>query len=360
MDNEVSERNSLDITPARPPLTCADLPPLEGHLGQAPEDFLVDEIPAYQPSGSGSHLYVRVRKRLLNTQDLVQIIAKAANVPVSEVGSAGMKDKHAITTQWLSVPAQCRPLAEWELPSGVEVLEDGLHNNKLRTGHLQGNRFTLRLVDLGADDHSRFVAIWNRVQCGIYNGYGAQRFGYGGQNLERALRWLAGEFELRGPKARFQRKLFPSVVQADVFNRYLIARLARSLEQPILGEIVRISGSGSRFIVKDTSAELPRWQSRAIVPMGPIVGGKMHPKFESDAQALELEALKQVCNTEIQQERLRSEAPGTHRDLLVYLEDPVFETVEGADARSHALVMKFTLPAGAYATEVLREFTDPR
>ena len=340
------------IAPVEPPMTCADLPALEGRLGDAPDDFCVDEIPAYSPSGSGTHRYFQIRKRLMTTQELLVHLARAAHVPISEIGSAGMKDKHAVTTQWVSLPERGLAPSEWELPDGIEILQESRHANKLRTGHLIGNRFTLRLVDLGAEDESRFSQLWQRLLGGFYNGYGAQRFGHSGANLERALRWLAGEFRLTGPKARFYRKLYPSVIQADIFNRYLIKRIELSLTRPIDGEIVRLSGSGARFVVKDPEQEQPRWQSGDIVPMGPMVGSKIHPPAEGTALAVEQQAVVEVCQDPDNTTRLLAEAPGTYRDLLIFLGSPSFEWLN-----DQSLKLAFDLPAGAYATEVLRELT---
>jgi len=340
------------ILPVVPPLVCGDLPALDAHLGDSPDDFQVDELPAYLPSGTGTHRYLRIRKRSLNTQDLLHYVANAAGVPQTEIGSAGMKDKHAVTTQWVSVPAQCRPTTEWQLPEGVEILEESLHSNKLRTGHLIGNRFTLTLVEASADDRGRFVPLWERLQGGIYNSYGTQRFGHNGSNLPRALQWLSGAFVLKGPKARFYKKLYPSVIQSEIFNRYLIERIATSLQRPITGEVVRLAGSGSRFVVKDPDAELPRWQSRDILPMGPMVGLKIHPPLESAALKIQQAVVAQVCGDSTIPERLLSEAPGTHRDLLLFLGEAAFEWLN-----DQSLKICFELPAGAYATEVLRELT---
>jgi tRNA pseudouridine13 synthase len=337
------------------PLVCADLSPLDAHLGSEPEDFVVDEVPAYLPSGSGTHRYLRVRKRLMNTQDLLHQLAIAAGVNQSEIGSAGMKDRHAVTTQWVSVPANCHPSSEWQLPAGVEILEESLHTNKLRTGHLIGNRFTLTLVDAGASDKTRFALLWQRLERGMYNTYGAQRFGHNGDNLERALQWATGAFALKGPKARFYKKLYPSVIQAEIFNRYLIERVRRSLELPLTGEVVRLAGSGSRFVVKDPPTELARWQSRDILPMGPMVGSRIHPPLESDALEIEHFVIASLCGAPELPKLVLSEAPGTHRDLLLFLKDPAFEWLDNQRLR-----LSFELTAGAYATEVLRELTQAR
>jgi tRNA pseudouridine13 synthase len=263
-----------------------------------------------------------------------------------------MKDKHAVTTQWVSLPLPCRPTSEWLLPESIEVLQENLHTNKLRTGHLHGNRFTLRLVDLQPEDHDRFQLLWPRIEAGIFNSFGEQRFGYGGANLQRALNWLQGNFQLRGPKARFLKKLHPSVIQSEIFNRYLIRRVAASLDRPLLGEVVRLKGSGSSFIVEDPEKELPRWAARDILPTGPMVGSRTFPAARADALALEQEAMHEVCPEVEQIERLYGEAPGTRRDLLLFLEDPAFGWVDDGSLR-----ISFTLPSGAYATQVIRELT---
>ena len=119
--------------------------PVGGRLGSEPEHFLVDEIPLYEPSGAGEHLYVKLQKRGLGTPDLARIVAKAARVRERDIGYAGLKDKHAVTSQWLSFPKQALPPEQWELPDSIRVLEVSLHTNKLRTGHLKGNRFSIRV-----------------------------------------------------------------------------------------------------------------------------------------------------------------------------------------------------------------------
>ena len=340
------------LLPTEPPRVCGDLAPISGKPGPEPEDFQVDEIPAYRPCGSGSHRYVLVRKRRLTTPELLHIIAHAAGVPEPSLGHAGMKDKFAVTTQWLSLPLPCRPASEWILPESVTVLEESLHTNKLRTGHLHGNRFTLRLVNLEQEDKFRFQSLWTRIQAGIFNSFGEQRFGYGGANLAKALDWLQGSFQLRGPKARFLRKLYPSVIQAEMFNRYLIRRRGESLARPLSGEVVRLKGSGSCFIVKSPEAEQPRWSVGDIIPTGPLVGSRVYPVAEDAALALEQAVTRELCPEPWHIERLCAEAPGTRRDLLLFLEQTSFEWIH-----NRTLTISFALLAGAYATQVLRELT---
>ena len=235
--------------PAVPPLATSDLPGVGGAIGPAEEDFVVDELPLYAPSGQGEHLYVRVQKRGLTTRDAVRMLAHATGVPANEIGTAGMKDKHAVTTQWMSMPARRAGAPEsWKLPESLNILETARHGNKLRTGHLAGNRFRIRITGTNGDAFPRATAIVDRIrERGLPNYFGAQRFSRGGDGLEAALEWLRGEAGA-GPRRRtppFERKLFTSVVQAEVFNRYITARIARGLAEPLVGEVVRLDGSGS-------------------------------------------------------------------------------------------------------------------
>lgn len=342
-------------SPSIPPIATSDLPGTGGAIGPEPEDFQVDEIPLYAFSGEGEHLYVRVRKRLLTTREAVTRIARAAGVPQSEIGTAGMKDKHAVTTQWMSLPARrAKPFGEWQMPEGVEVVESTRHGNKLRTGHLKANSFRIRIVDTEPDAESHAAAIAARLrERGLPNYFGAQRFGRDGGNIADALAWLSGE--ARGERSRrppFERKFFASVVQAEVFNRYVTARLERSLERPLAGEVVRLEGTGSLFAVEDPEHESPRWASNDIHPTGPMIGPKMK-KAHGEALALEEAAAASVGISPGILAELARHADGTRRDVVVKI--PMLRLEIEPSGR--AFVIELELPAGSYATQAVREFS---
>jgi tRNA pseudouridine13 synthase len=342
--------------PLEPPIATIDLPGTHGGIGDRPEDFVVDEVPLSAFAGEGEHLYVRVQKRRMTTRDAVRAMADAAGVPANEIGTAGMKDKHAVTSQWLSLPARrAKPQAEWRLPESLSVLETSRHGNKLRTGHLSGNRFRIRITGVDADASRHATAIVERIrERGLPNFFGAQRFGRRGSGLGDAMAFLSGEAG-RGPRRRvppFERKLFASVAQAEVFNRYAIARLAEGLERPLAGEVVRLAGTGSLFVVEDPEAELPRWQTRDIVPTGPITGPKMRAP---SARAAELEA--SACeglgiDADVAR-ALGRHGDGTRRDLMVWPEDLL--VTEGDEPG--CLIISMFLPSGSFATQVIRELT---
>jgi len=336
--------------PIEPAVWTSALRGTGGAIGAEPEDFVVDEVPLYAPSGEGDHLYVRVKKRGRTTQDLVRAVARASGVSPSEIGSAGMKDKHAVTTQWISVPARAEPHAAWSLPDGFEVLEVARHSNKLRTGHLSGNVFRIRIVGVHDDAESAARRILSEIATrGLPNFFGAQRFGSDGKNLDRSIAWASGQGRGRVPP--FERKLFASVLQAEVFNRYVTLRLAEDLALPLPGEVVRLEGSRALFVVDDPEAEAPRWRAADIHPTGPIFGPKMKA---ARGRPLELEeaATRALALGDDALSRVARIADGTRRDLFVRPAD----VAVSADGPA-SLVLSFFLPAGSYATLVVRELT---
>lgn len=347
--------------PHEPPLVTAQLPAIGGRTGSALEDFRVEEIPAYLPSGEGEHRYVKIEKRGLSTPEAVTLIARAANAKERDIGSAGLKDKHAVTTQWLSLPRQSRPASEWALPAELRVLEESYHQNKLRTGHLHGNRFVIRLVELEPDASARMPALVDRLRKGTLNAFAEQRFGRDGQNIQSALEWLKDPRGLRGPKARFLSKLYPSVIQSELFNRYLSRRLELGEDRLLSGEIVRLEGTGSNFVVEDLATEQARFEQGELHPQGPMFGPKMRPA-KSQALELEQQVLSELGLTLEELDQLGAHAPGTRRDIWLRFNDfeaaveestaPVSDTGTRLSA-----VLSFSLPAGSYATHVVRELT---
>ncbi len=168
------------------------LPPAE--LKSAPEDFLVEERLSFTPSQSGAHWLLRVEKRGANTGWVAGELARHAGVPAVEVGYAGLKDRHAVTVQWFSVPARPRPADFWRGLHAAEyrVLEVVGNSRKLQRGALAGNRFRSRLR--GALWPAARLAEKLALLCtaGAPNYFGPQRFGRDGGNLQRALAWAAG------------------------------------------------------------------------------------------------------------------------------------------------------------------------
>ncbi|MET0792817.1 MAG: tRNA pseudouridine(13) synthase TruD [Polyangiaceae bacterium] len=340
-----------ELAPHEPPLMHPEVPAIEAAIGPQVEDFVVDEIPLYPQSGAGEHVYVRIEKRGYTTPAMVRAVTRAAGVDERDVGYAGLKDKHAVTRQWLSLPNKARPPGEWQLPEGIRVVEHTRHSNKLRTGHLLGNRFCITLVtdDAGALEKATPLAELLKTS-GVYNYFGGQRFGRSGDGLRQALTWLREGAKLHG-MPRFLTKLYPSVIQAEVFNRYFTARRAIGMHRLIAGEVVRLDQAGAMFAVEDVERESPRLSSGDIHLTGPIFGPKARPT-SAEAAALELSIIEQLGLSAEAREKLARLAPGTRRDLIAPITD-----LRVCWAAVGRLEVAFSLPSGSYATEVIRQFT---
>ena len=337
--------------PFEPPLGTPERAGLGGVVHPVPEHFVVDEIPAYLPCGEGAHWYVRIQKRGLNTQDAVRRIADAAGVERRAMGVAGQKDKHAVTTQWVSVPGEGADPETWPQIDAVTVLEVSRHGNRLKTGHVKGNGFALTFSDLPEGWEAAFEATINDIMnSGLPNYFGPQRFGTGLRNLDAALEWTRKGMRDRSHNARFKNRLYPSVLQSDVFNRYLNVRIADE-RRLIDGEVVRLDGSKAVFVVEDAAAELHRLDERDIHLTGPLFGPKARAP-RGEPLVWEVDAVATLGLEPTTKKRLSKSAPGARRDLLVIPEDLRYERVDNSTA-----VLRFALPAGSYATQLAREFT---
>jgi tRNA pseudouridine13 synthase len=330
----------------RPRLT-EDVPGCGGAFKLVPEDFEVEELPAYAPSGEGEHLYLWLEKRGRDTREVVKALAAALGVDEGEVGVAGMKDRQAITRQLLSVPARAEArLPEFSL-EGVSVLWSRRHGNKLRTGHLKGNRFRLRLrgvKDVGAARES-FTRLSAR---GVPNYFGDQRFGREGDNADFGRLLLLGQRLPRRPD-KFQRKLYLSAFQSRLFNRALVDRLrAGTFDTALLGDVLRKEDSGGLFVCEAPEVDGPRAAAFEVSPAGPLFGPKMTAAAHAVAEA-EAKLLVDEGVTLDDFRRGGDETQGGRRPYRVRLGNPSLE-VDGED-----LVLTFELPKGSYATEVLHE-----
>src|SRR5581483_10492101 len=174
--------NDLDAA-LGPPLLTQGLPGLGGRLKVELEDFEVEEIPAYEPSGSGEFLYLWVEKRDMGAEYFTRQVARRLEIGPGEVGMAGLKDRRAVTRQWVSVPAGAEPHLARLDGDGMRLLQVSRHGNKLRVGHLRGNRFRILLRDASADDAALAAVVQRLREHGLPNYYGAQRFGKDGETL---------------------------------------------------------------------------------------------------------------------------------------------------------------------------------
>jgi tRNA pseudouridine13 synthase len=331
------------------PFLTESEPSIGGVLRASPEDFRVEEVPAYLPSGEGDHLYVRFAKRGMTTPDAVRAMARALSVDPRECGWAGLKDKHAVTIQWASLLRADADRARALALEGIEVLEVSRHRNKLKTGHLHGNRFELRVRECadGALDVARRVA--ERLgREGVPNYYGAQRFGRDGDNAERGVRWLTGQAP--APRESFERKMLASSVQSWLFNRYVSERLRDGLlGRYIAGDLAVRHPLDRVFAIAPDEAE-DTYASRACSATGPMFGPEM--RWPEGAAREREQAILDASGLRLEDfARARGLAEGTRRAVRMC---PA--ALEVALEAPGVLRFAFELPAGAYATAVLREF----
>ncbi len=323
----------------------------------SPDRFVVEEIPAYTPSGEGGHTFLWLEKRGLTTFDAITEVAKALGVPARDVGYAGLKDKHATTRQWLSVPGVDPDRAAGLSVGGASVLAAARHPNKLRVGHLRGNRFEVVLTGTATDHEmaalrARFDAV---TATGVPNRYGEQRFGAGSDNAARGLALLRGERQERDKR---KRRLLLSAVQSAVFNRALELRATRGpLTAVLLGDVLKKTDTGGLFVSTAPDVDQRRVDAGEVIPTAPLPGGReTEPPPDTPARALEDEAIAAVGATRDDSARYGRELPGARRPVLLALADCAFSE-ETAEPGSRAVRLRFTLPAGGYATVVVAALT---
>jgi len=383
-----------------------------GSLKEGPEDFRVEEIPAYHPSGTGEHLYLEIEKSGLTTLELIARLARACGLREGDIGYAGLKDARATTRQFVSLPAGAeKTLARIDIP-GVSILSVSRHSNKLRLGHLAGNRFRIRIrnVDQAALENAR-DSLHVLETLGVPNFFGQQRYGVLGNSQrigscllrgdlaaacgeiigdpqqianarwqEAAQRYQAGDpagaaavlpgrfrdeqrllqVLARGgdhrravlslPRTRL--RLYLSACQAQLFDRLVRMRLAQ-LERLWLGDLAFKHANGACFSVLDPAAEQPRADALEISPTAPLYGYKVR-LATGQAGILEQSLLDKEKLT-LADFRLGDglSMEGERRPIRVPL-----QTVR-VDADGGDLLLGFTLPKGSYATSVLREVMKP-
>jgi len=325
----------------------------------SPDRFVVEELPAYTPSGEGSHTFLWLEKRGLTTFDAIAQVAAAFGVAARDIGYAGMKDKYATTRQWLSVPDLDPERAQaHELPGGsARVLSAVRHPHKLRLGHLRGNRFEVVLTGSASDDdvatlRARFA---DAAANGVANLYGEQRFGADAANAARGLALLRGERQERDKR---KRKLMLSALQSAVFNRALELRATRGpLSRVLLGDVLKKTDTGGLFVSTDPEVDQQRVDAGQVIPTAGLPGGReTEPPPGTPARALEDEAIAATGATRDDFARLGRDLPGARRPVLLRLVDTSFDE-ENSDPNARAVRLRFTLPAGGYATVVVAAVT---
>lgn len=349
----MNPETNQDPTPP-PPFITPELPGIGGVIKVRPDHFRVEELPLYLPSGQGDHLYLRLEREGWNTRDLAQRLAAIFAVADDAVGYAGLKDKQARVSQTFSVQVRGLEIEEarvraaealGRLDPPVRVLSAARHGNKLKAGHLLGNRFQVVVSQTEEQAEAKARAVAEALeQRGMPNYFGPQRFGRQGDNPAQGLAVLRG----RGPREKWLRKLVLSAWQSEVFNQWLAQRVMDGDFARLLpGDLAKKTDTGGLFIVEDLAAESPRMERREITYTGPLMGAKLR-WAEAEAGRRERAALAATGVDEAQLKRAGLQ--GGRRPARIW--------PQGLSITPHSegLAFAFSLPKGAYATVLLREF----
>lgn len=412
------EEDSRVPAQAELPFLTADLPGIGGEIKTVPADFFVEEIPLYEFSGRGTHVYAFIQKKNMTTTDMMAFVAHQLGLRRMDIGYAGRKDSKAITRQWISIehidPDKLKSLETKTL----KVLQVTRHNNKLKIGHLKGNRFVIRLRNLSvpmseaARIAEQSLSLLNKR--GVPNYFGPQRFGYRSDShllgaalvkndlqafydtllgrpdldtqedfikartlyeqgrLEEAFyMWHSAFGDYRRALKSLMRtngnlkkafrdfdhrliNLFVAAWQSDLFNRTLARRMPE-IDVLLKGDMAYKHDNGACFRVEDPSAEQPRCDAFAISPTGPLLGSRM-TRLTDDAAQIENPILDAIEINEEDSSRLKKYGAGGGRRPLRF-QPNLHDLKTGRDEHGDYLELHFDLPSGCYATVLLRELT---
>ena len=313
------------------------------------EDFEVEEIALYPPTGDGGHTFLWIEKRGTSTVAVADTLASRAGVSRRDIGFAGRKDRYAVARQWFSVPGLDPAVPSGEEHDGFRVLEARRHRHKLRLGQLSGNRFRIVVRELDEREASAALGRLAEIErCGMANRFGDQRFGRQGENAELGAAALRGE---NVPGSKRHRRFLVSAWQSAVFNAVL-ARRPVGLGELLSGDVAMVHASGGQFLIDDAEIEAPRARSFEISPTGPIHGEKMKRPAGVVAD-LEREVLsgwdlsEETASVNLRALRLF----GTRRALRVLPTE--ISALHDACRDECAIELRFVLPAGSFATVLL-------
>ena len=344
-----------------------DHAPIDFHFRQTPETFVVEEVPLYPFSGEGEHLIAKVRKKELTTWQMLQILSEYLGVKLRDIGYAGLKDKNALTYQYISLPRRYEKALENFTHPKIKIIETTYHKNKIRLGHLKGNRFFVRLKKVLPVAAKKIDEVCKIIQKeGMPNFFGYQRFGIEGNNWQEGKRVVEGDLRIREPKKRrflvnaYQSHLFnlwlsERIKQSKLINAFAPKELAQVMDLPsgiieelkkqprffklLPGDVMMHYPRGKIFFAEDVLAESARFAERAIAPTGLLPGRRT-----KRAEGLAREVEKDFDDARIAEF-------GDRRYAWVFVED-----LEGVYKEQNAWYeLNFFLPKGCYATILLEE-----
>jgi tRNA pseudouridine13 synthase len=411
----------MDMSDTLPFLTTG-LPGVGGVIKSRPEDFFVEEVPSYEPSGSGTHVYAQIEKKGLGTREALDRIARALNIQRRDIGTAGLKDAHAVARQWISIEhVQPERLEQLSLAE-VRVLKTSRHTNKLKPGHLRGNRFVVRLRQLAMPPEEALAVAEKCLAIltirGVPNYFGPQRFGNHRNNhlLGRALArndaeefmdeflgrpsaefdsptvfkarslYVQGQYEeavknwphqfadhrralraILAGKGKKKRGLFTvdKHLQGLFISAYqsdlfnrVLAARMPNIDKVLLGDMAYKHDNGACFRVEEPDVEQPRCDRFEISPTGPLIGQRT-TRLTGPAGEIENPILEAESLGESESGHMkRLGARGGRRPLRFQPRSASLRS--GTDDLGPYLELRFELDAGCYATTLISEITKDR
>ena len=336
-------------------------------------DFVVNEIPLYEFSGEGEHLILHIRKKDLTTWQMVQHLSEACGAKTRDFGYAGLKDKDGMTTQYVSIHKSYEEKLKNFNDDRIKILSKTYHNNKIRVGHLKGNRFFIRLKRVNKVDGQKLTnALKALKKEGFPNFFGYQRFGRNADN------YILGKEILEGKRKERKRKMkmfFISAYQSYLFNNWLSYRLEighildgfddteaskalgfskelvknlrkqKKFFKVLEGDVAHHYPNGKPFIVEDLEREIERFEQEDTTITGWLPG---HRSMQSEGFSGDIDK-----NIYSESEPFLKQMDGTRRFGWVFLKDVEYKYID----KENWFEIHFSLPKGSYATVVLEELT---
>ena len=333
-------------------------------FNSSPRDFTVEEIPLYEFTGEGEHLVLQVRKKEMTTWEMLDAISNHIGLKRRDIGYAGLKDKHAMTIQYISVMAIHEEKLKAFTHEKIKILNMQRHNNKIRIGHLKGNRFKIRLKKVLGVQKAKLDSVLDWIKDnGVPNYFGNQRFGTDGNNWEDGKKIIEGQLKIRDKKTKeflmgaYQSYLFNAWLSKRMELNHLLEKFTESETEQLLklpvgslkgtksqphffklveGDVMMHYPYGRLFIVEDLQEEAKRFETKDIAPSG-LLPGKKVKKAMGTAKLLEAPFDEDI------------NLDGTRRYAWIQVNEISSNYVE---EKAH-YELTFALPKGSYATNVL-------
>ncbi len=321
-------------------------PAATGKIKTLAADFIVEEILPFQPEGQGEHVFLQIQKTGENTEYIARLLARVAEVRQRDIGFAGLKDRHAVTTQWFSVwlPGKADP--DWSAAEteNIKILQALRHPRKLKRGVLSGNNFTITIRDFAGDKEQTVATLAAIKSQGFPNYFGEQRFGNNGQNINTALALFAG-----AKMKPEQRSIYLSAARSYLFNLILSQRVnLQNWNQAIAGDVCMINQSNSYFKAENIDSALRNRVANAEIHPTACLYGK--GGNAATQNALEIENAVLASNSQLTQGLINFAVDMDRRALRTQAENLHWQFLD-----SNTLQLSFFLSAGSYATALLRE-----